>query len=69
MSDAEIKDFRQRVVTPTMIAEETGLYRNTIFAVFPAADVKPFRPEGLEAGPVYLREVAMSGISNHLKKR
>ncbi|MBL3552571.1 hypothetical protein [Rhodovulum sulfidophilum] len=69
MSEAEIADFRKRFVMPTMITQETGRHRNTIFAVFSAAGVKPFQPEGLEAGPIYLREVAMRATSNHLKKR
>ncbi|WP_161629388.1 hypothetical protein [Pseudodonghicola xiamenensis] len=69
MSEAEIADFRKRFVTPTMITQETGAHRNTIFAVFSAAGVKPFQPEGLEAGPIYLREVAMRAISNHQEKR
>ncbi|MBL3608192.1 hypothetical protein [Rhodovulum sulfidophilum] len=69
MSDAEIADFRNRFVTPTMTTQETGRHRNTIFAVFSGAGVKPFQPDGPEAGPIYLREVAMRVTSNHLKKR
>ncbi|WP_406735758.1 hypothetical protein [Thioclava sp. GXIMD4215] len=69
MSDAEIAAFRQRFVTPTMIAEEMGLHRNTIFAVFSAASVTPFRPDGLDAGPIYLRNESMPAIADYLAKR
>ena len=68
MSEAEIADFRQLFVKPTMITKETGLLRNTIFAVFSAAGVKPFRPEGLDAGPIYLREESMPAIMDYLVK-
>ncbi len=68
MSDAEITAFRQRFVTPTMITEETCLHRNTIFAVFSAAGVTPFRPQGLDAGPIYLRHDAMPAITEYLAK-
>ncbi|WP_406721626.1 TniQ family protein [Thioclava litoralis] len=69
MSDTEITAFRQRFVTPTMITEETGLHRNTIFAVFSAASVRLFRPDGLDAGPIYLRNESMPAITDYLAKR
>lgn len=69
MSDAEIADFRRRFATPTMITEETGLHRNTIFAVFSAAGVRPFRPDGLDAGPMYLRQDSMPAIKEYLAKQ
>lgn len=69
MLDAEVAIFRQRFVTPTMITEETGLHRNTTFVVFSAAGVTPFRPDGLDAGPIYLRNESMPAITDHLAKR
>lgn len=68
MSDTEIAAFRQRFVTPKMVAEETGLHRNTIFAVFSAAGMTPFRPDRLDAGPLYLRNESMPTITDYLAK-
>lgn len=69
ISDDAIADFRQRFVTPAMITEETGIHHKTIHAVLSAAGLKRFRPDGVDVGPVFLREGAMLAISNYLKKR
>lgn len=69
MAQDEIKEFRQRYVTPTMIKEEAGLHYRTTLAVFSVYGVSPFRPDGMDAGPIYRREDTTHAISNHLKKR
>ncbi|SOC04230.1 hypothetical protein SAMN05877809_103160 [Rhodobacter sp. JA431] len=44
-----------RYTTLTILSAETGAHRNTIRAVLQNEGVQPFRPNGLDVGPIYLR--------------
>jgi hypothetical protein len=55
MDEADITAFTARFATPTMLTNETGLHRNTIYTLFAAARVDPFTPNGKDFGPIFLR--------------
>jgi hypothetical protein len=55
MDEADIAAFTARFATPTMLTNETGLHRNTIYTLFAAARVDPFTPNGKDFGPIFLR--------------
>ena len=57
MTEADIAAFHEKFTTPTVIAEETGLHRNTILAALVARGIEVFRPNGVDVGPVYLRRM------------
>ncbi|PRZ44557.1 hypothetical protein CLV89_12323, partial [Tritonibacter scottomollicae] len=40
---------------PTILLAETGAHWNTIRAILQSEGIQPFRPNGLDVGPVYLR--------------
>ncbi|OWY02924.1 TniQ family protein [Thioclava sp. IC9] len=56
MTEAEIALFHERFVTPNTIATETGLHRNTIWALLKDHDIAPFSAGGHEFGRIYLRK-------------
>ena len=51
----DIAAFEANYTTPSMLSAETGAHLNTIRAVLQSEGVQPFRPNGLDVGPVYLR--------------
>lgn len=55
MTEADVTAFHAKFTTTTMMAQETGLHRNTIRAALVARGIKAFRPNGVDVGPVYLR--------------
>lgn len=55
MSRDDIAAFAASYTTPTMLSARTGAHWNTIRAVLQSEGVQPFRPNGLDVGPVYLR--------------
>lgn len=55
MSRDDIAAFEANYTTPSMLSAETGAHLNTIRAVLQSERVRPFRPNGLDVGPVYLR--------------
>ncbi len=55
MSRDDIAAFEANYATPSMLSAETGAHLNTIRAVLQSERVQPFRPNGLDVGPVYLR--------------
>ncbi|WP_089845696.1 hypothetical protein [Salipiger marinus] len=55
MSRDDIAAFEANYTTPSMLSAETGAHLNTIRAVLQSEGVQPFRPNGLDVGPVYLR--------------
>ncbi|KJZ21739.1 hypothetical protein TW79_21235 [Tritonibacter mobilis] len=55
MSRDDIAAFEANYTTPSMLSAETGAHLNTIRAVLQREGVQPFRPNGLDVGPVYLR--------------
>ena len=55
MSRDDIAAFEANYTTPSMLSAETGAHLNTIRAVLKSERVQPFRPNGLDVGPVYLR--------------
>ncbi|WP_276319611.1 TniQ family protein [Paenirhodobacter ferrireducens] len=57
MSHDHISAFEASYTTPTLLSAETGAHRNTIRAVLQSEGIQPFRPNGLDVGPVYLRNV------------
>lgn len=57
MSRDDIAAFEASYTTPTLLSAETGAHRNTIIAVLQREGIQPFRPNGLDVGPVYLRNV------------
>ncbi|WP_223814343.1 TniQ family protein [Roseicitreum antarcticum] len=66
MNDADIAAFHEKFTTPTVIGEETGHHRNTILAALSVGGIRPFRPNDVDAGPVYLRD-EVAGILGALK--
>lgn len=54
-SSDDIAAFEANYTTPSMLSAETGAHLNTIRAVLQSEGVQPFRPNGLDVGPVYLR--------------
>ncbi|GAA4226149.1 hypothetical protein GGQ68_004967 [Sagittula marina] len=55
MSRDDIAAFETNYTTPSMPSAETGAHLNTIRAVLQSERVQPFRPNGLDVGPLYLR--------------
>ncbi|WP_119837712.1 TniQ family protein [Pseudooceanicola algae] len=55
MSRDDIAAFEANYTTPSMLSAETGAHLNTIRAVLQSEGIQPFRPNGLDVGPVYLR--------------
>lgn len=55
MSRDDIAAFEASYTTPTLLSAETGAHRNTIRAVLQSEGGQPFRPNGLDVGPIYLR--------------
>ncbi|WP_157814976.1 TniQ family protein [Sagittula sp. P11] len=55
MSRDDIAAFEANYTTPSMLSAETGAHLNTIRAVLQSEGIEPFRPNGLNVGPVYLR--------------
>lgn len=55
MDEADIAAFTARFATPTMLIEETGLHRNTLYKLLDTARVEPFAPNGKDFGAVFLR--------------
>ncbi|MFP3385698.1 TniQ family protein [Tritonibacter sp. SIMBA_163] len=55
MSRDDIAAFEASYTTPTILLAETGAHWNTIRGVLQSDGVQPFRPNGLDLGPVYLR--------------
>lgn len=55
MSRDDIATFEASYTTPSMLSAETGAHLNTIRAVLQSEGVRPFRPNCLDVGPVYLR--------------
>lgn len=55
MSRDDIAAFEASYTTPTMLSAETGAHWRTIRAVLQSEGVQPFRANGLDVGPVYLR--------------
>ncbi|WP_165802943.1 TniQ family protein, partial [Pelagivirga sediminicola] len=55
MSRDDIAAFEASYTTPTILSAETGAHLNTIRAVLQSEGVQPYRPNGLDVGPVYLR--------------
>ncbi|WOI33324.1 hypothetical protein R1T40_20815 [Tritonibacter scottomollicae] len=55
MSRDDIAAFEASYTTPSMLSAETGAHLNTIRAVLQSEGGQPFRPNGLDLGPVYLR--------------
>jgi hypothetical protein len=51
-------DFHRRFMTPTTMQSEFGLHRQTCTARLRAAGVRPFTPDGVDFGPLYLRQEA-----------
>lgn len=62
MTKAQIESFHERFVTPTTLAQETGLHRNAILARLRAAGVEKFAPGGRDFGAIYLRQDALSAL-------
>lgn len=56
MTDADIAAFHARFTTPSAMAQETGHHRNTILAALKDDNVPAFQPDGLDVGPIYLRD-------------
>ncbi len=59
MTEAHIASFHEKFLTPTSMQTETGLHRNTILSLLRAASVQAFASDGLDFGPIYLRQEAM----------
>ena len=59
MTEAHIASFHEKFLTLTTMQAETGLHRNTILSLLKASDVQAFAPDGLDFGPIYLRQEAM----------
>ena len=59
MTEAQIASFHEKFLTLTSMQAETGLHRNTILSLLRTARVGVFAPEGLDFGPIYLRQEAM----------
>lgn len=55
MSHNDIAAFKASYTTPTILSAETGAHWRTIRAVLQNEGIQPFRPNGLDVGPVYLR--------------
>ncbi|MBZ4024147.1 hypothetical protein CKO11_17005, partial [Rhodobacter sp. TJ_12] len=53
MSRDDIAAFKASYTTLTILSAETGAHRNTIRAVLQNEGVQPFRPNGLDVGPIY----------------
>lgn len=66
MSPEDIAAFRRKFVTPSMLAVETGAYRNTIVAALASHHVPRHMPGGTDYGPIYLREAAQPALSDLL---
>ena len=59
MTEAYIASFHEKFLTLTAMQAETGLHRNSILSLLRTASVGVFAPEGLDFGPIYLRQEAM----------
>ena len=62
MTKAQIESFHERFVTPTTLAQETGLHRNAILARLRGAGVEKFAPGGQDFGAIYLRQEALPAL-------
>lgn len=63
MTEADITAFHEKFTTPTVMAEETGLHWNTILAALVARGIEAFRPNGVDVGPVFLRDELAPALS------
>lgn len=63
MSRGDIAAFEACYTTPSMLSAETGAHLNTIRAVLQRERVQPFRPNGLDVGPVYLRNAVEAVVA------
>ena len=59
MTAAHIASFHKKFLTLTTMQTETGLHRNSILSLLRAANVRVFASDGLDFGPIYLRQEAM----------
>ncbi len=67
LSPDDIAAFRERFLTPSMLASETGRHRNTIFAALKKYGTPRFTPNGKDYGPIYLRKSAKKALADLLK--
>ncbi|WP_176504532.1 TniQ family protein [Cereibacter ovatus] len=56
MTDADIAAFHLRFTTTTTLEVELGEHRNTILARLTSNGIAPYRPDGQDYGPIYLRD-------------
>ena len=71
MSRDDIAAFEASYTTPTILLAETGAHWNTIRAILQSEGVQPFRPNGFDVGPVYLRteiEPVVALLKSHGEK-
>lgn len=59
---SDIQAFRERFVTLPMLIERFGEHRNTILARLRKARLRPFAPEGVSYGHIYLRKEVELGL-------
>ncbi|KEP70710.1 hypothetical protein DL1_16100 [Thioclava dalianensis] len=59
---SDIQVFRERFVTLPMLIERFGEHRNSILARLRKARLRPFAPEGVSYGHIYLREEVELGL-------
>ena len=64
MTSSDITAFYETFTTPTVMAEESGMHRNTILAALAAGDVHAFQPDGVNVGPIYLRDEVEAILRN-----
>ncbi|MDE4144830.1 MAG: TniQ family protein [Pseudophaeobacter sp. bin_em_oilr2.035] len=64
MTSSDITAFHETFTTPTVMAEESGMHRNTILAALAAGDVHAFQPDGVNVGPIYLRDEVEAILRN-----
>jgi hypothetical protein len=64
MSDENIAEFRQKFLTPRMMADETGKHRNTVIAALVAYGAVRFMPNNKDYGPIYLRASTVRALAS-----
>jgi hypothetical protein len=56
LTNQDIQAFHRRFMTPTTMKAELGVHRNMLLRKLREAGVKPFTPNGVSYGTLYLRE-------------
>ena len=56
LTTQDIQAFHRRFMTPTTMKAEVGVHRNMLLRKLKEAGVKPFTPNGVSYGTLYLRE-------------